>query len=193
MSKIVMIKKGITDFEVDAIVNAANSDLWEGSGVCGAVFKAAGSKELTAACNKYGHCDTGKAVITPGFKSKAKYIIHAVGPVYKDGKQNEAEQLYSAYESSLKLAMDNDIHSIVFPLISAGIYGYPKDKAWEVALSACNDFIKNNLGYDIEIIFAVLDSMIYKIGQTFMESIGMVDAPSVADTAKEEGKRINEA
>ncbi len=171
MSKISIIKKGITDFEVDAIVNAANSDLWEGGGVCGAIFKAAGSRELTAACNKYGHCDTGKAVITPGFNSKAKYIIHAVGPIYKDGKQNEPQQLYSAYESSLMLAMDNDIHTIVFPLISAGIYGYPKKEAWEIAIESCNDFVKANEDYDIEIIFAVLDGYIYSMGMDYLESM----------------------
>ena len=82
MSNISIVKKSITDFKVDAIVNAANSDLWEGGGVCGAIFRAAGSRELAEACNKYGHCNTGSAVITPGFKLPAKYVIHAVGPIW---------------------------------------------------------------------------------------------------------------
>lgn len=170
MSNISIIKKGITEFEVDAIVNAANSDLWEGSGVCGAIFRAAGSKEMTDACRKYGHCDTGSAVITPGFKLPAKYVIHAVGPIWKDGKQNETELLQSAYKKSLELAKENDIHSIAFPLISAGIYGVPKDIAWRCAISACNEFIysQDNDEYEIDIYFAVLDNEIYKLGESLL-------------------------
>ena len=85
---------GITDLKTDAIVNAANSGLWAGGGVCGAIFKVAGYKELENACKKIGHCDTGNAVITPGFASNAKYIIHAVGPQWRGGTHNESELLY---------------------------------------------------------------------------------------------------
>ena len=130
MGNISIVKKGITRLETDAIVNAANEGLWAGGGVCGAIFAEAGYEELQDACDKIGHCDTGKAVITPGFKLPAKYIIHAVGPVWNGGSHNEPELLYGAYKESLLRAKENDCHSIGFPLISAGIFGYPKDKAW---------------------------------------------------------------
>ena len=102
----ISIKKiSITELETDAIVNAANEHLLAGSGVCGAIFAAAGHRELQEACNKIGHCNTGDAVITPGFHAKAKYIIHAVGPRYRDGNHSEPEQLYRAYRKSLELAL----------------------------------------------------------------------------------------
>ena len=123
MTNIRILKKGITQMEVDAIVNAANEGLWEGGGVCGAIFREAGSKELTAACQAIGGCKTGSAVITPAFKLPAKYIIHAVGPRWNGGDNGEPEQLYGAYAASLKLAKENDCHSIAFPVISAGIFG----------------------------------------------------------------------
>lgn len=123
MSIIEIRKISITDLDTDAIVNAANDGLWAGSGVCGAIFQAAGYEQLQAACNAIGHCDTGSAVITPGFKLKAKFIIHAVGPMWKDGKHKEPEQLYGAYYKSLELAAANNCRSIGFPLISAGVFG----------------------------------------------------------------------
>ena len=134
MSSITIQKTSITGLQVDAIVNAANSRLMNGGGVCGAIFQAAGAYELQAACNKIGKCNTGNAVITPGFKLPAKYVIHAVGPIWNGGAYNEAQLLYSAYKQSLKVAKENGIHSIAFPLISAGIYGYPKDEAWRDGL-----------------------------------------------------------
>jgi len=164
MSKIEIIKKGITEFETDAIVNAANSSLWAGGGVCGAIFRAAGMSELQEACDKIGHCDTGNAVITPGFKLNAKYIIHAVGPIWNFGRSNEEQLLYGAYKNSLLRAKENDLHSIAFPLISAGIYGYPVEEAWKVAITACKDFIEVG-EYDIDIYFAVLDDRIKAIGE----------------------------
>lgn len=170
MSSISIKKIGITKLKSDAVVNAANSGLWEGGGVCGYIFQDAGSAEMAEACNKYGHCDEGSAVITPGFKLPAKYVIHAVGPRWVDGKHNEPELLYGAYMSSLNLAKENDLHSIGFPLISAGIFGYPKDKAWKVALSACKDFLDEN-DYEIDIIFAVLDDSIMALGQSILNSL----------------------
>lgn len=164
-------KVGITKLCTDAIVNAANDGLWEGGGVCGAIFKEAGSAELTKACNAIGGCKTGNAVITPGFKLPAKYIIHAVGPVWHGGNQNEPKLLYSAYKQSLLVAKENDCHSIGFPLISAGIFGYPKEQAWRKAIQACLDFIKNNSDYEIEIIFAVLDDEIKQIGKKVLKSL----------------------
>ena len=165
MSSISIEMTGITKLATDAIVNAANSGLQGGSGVCGAIFREAGWEKMEKACDEIGGCPTGNAVITPGFDLPAKYVIHAVGPIWYGGSRNEPELLYSAYENSLKVAMENGCHSIGFPLISSGIFGYPKRDAWKVALTACNDFIKSNPAYDIEIIFAVLDDNIYAMGE----------------------------
>ena len=164
MSKIRIEKCSITNAGTDCIVNAANEQLMGGSGVCGAIFKAAGWNQLQNACNAIGHCDTGSAVITPAFNLNAKYIIHAVGPIWHDGKHQEPQKLYGCYQASLKLAKENGCHSIAFPLISAGIYGYPKDKAWKKALQSCNDFIQKNPDYNIDILFAVLDNHILQMG-----------------------------
>lgn len=162
----ITIKKiSITDLSTDAIVNAANDGLWAGGGVCGAIFKAAGHRKLQEACDAIGHCDVGSAVITPGFDLKAKHIIHAVGPRWVDGKHQEPQQLYSAYETSLKLAKGNGCHTIGFPLISAGIFGYPLQDAWNIAVRACLDFIEQNPEYDIKIIFAVLSGSIIQEGR----------------------------
>lgn len=165
MSSIDIRLIGITDLDTDCIVNAANSRLAEGSGVCGAIFAYAGRRQLAEACDAIGYCPTGKAVITPGFALKAKYIVHAVGPVWHGGLNHEPEDLYSCYQESLDRAMENDCHSIGFPLISAGIFGYPKDKAWEVAIQSCRDWITAHPDYDIDIIFAVLDPGIMELGQ----------------------------
>ena len=140
-------------------------------GVCGAIFREAGSSELTKACSAIGGCETGNAVITPGFKLSAKYIIHAVGPVWSGGTQNEPKLLYSAYKQSLLLAKEYDCHSIGFPLISAGIFGYPKERAWRKAIQACNDFVNDNPDYQIDIIFAVLDDEIKAIGEKTITEI----------------------
>lgn len=170
-SSIRIQKIGITKLTTDAIVNAANEQLWAGSGVCGAIFREAGSEELTKACQAIGYCKTGSAVITPGFRLPAKYIIHAVGPVWHDGDQNEPQLLYSAYKQSLILAKENGCHSIGFPLISGGIFGYPKDKAWRKGIQSCQDFIKANPEYPIEIVFAVLDDEIMKMGMKELEEL----------------------
>ena len=171
MSSIEIKKLGITKLNVDAIVNAANEGLWEGGGVCGAIFRDAGSAELTRACNAIGGCKTGNAVITPGFNLPAKYVIHAVGPRWAGGNNNEPQLLYSAYEQSLIMAKENGLHSIGFPLISAGIFGYPLEGAWRKAIQACNDFINNNPDYEIKIIFAVLDDKILSVGEDTLEEI----------------------
>jgi O-acetyl-ADP-ribose deacetylase (regulator of RNase III) len=138
--------------------------------VCGAIFREAGSKELTKACDKIGGCKTGDAVITQGFNLAARYIIHAVGPRWNGGNSDEPTLLYSAYKQSLHLAQENGCHSIGFPLISAGIFGYPIELAWETAIQACVDFIQNE-SYEIEIIFAVLDEKILEIGEKTINSI----------------------
>lgn len=171
MSTIKIQKIGITDLDTDAIVNAANDGLWAGGGVCGAIFRAAGHRKLEAACDAIGHCDTGSAVITPGFDLKAKYIIHAVGPVWHGGKQGEPKLLYGAYRRSLELAAEHGCRSIGFPLISAGIFGYPADKAWRKALQACLDFIQAHPDRPINIVFAVLNDDILEIGSTTLSEL----------------------
>ena len=149
-------KTSITLLDTDVIVNAANTGLWAGGGVCGAIFDAAGYDQLQAACNQIGHCNVGDAVITPGFNLKAKYIIHAVGPQWSGGNHHEPQLLYNAYRRSLELALENGCHSIGFPLISAGIFGYPIDKAWRKAIQACQDFQKEHSQDRLDIVFAVI-------------------------------------
>ena len=163
----------ITDLNADAIVNAANSQLREGGGVCGAIFRKAGSDELADACSAIGGCKTGDAAITPGFNLSAKYIIHAVGPIWNGGDSNEAELLFNAYKHSLILAKENDCHSIAFPLNSSGIFGYPKKQAWKIAIQACNDFINDNSDYTISIIFAVLSDESKELGEKTINELSL--------------------
>lgn len=134
-----VLEGDITKVKADAIVNAANSDLAMGGGVCGAIFKAAGVKELSEACRAIGHCATGSAAITPAFGiQSAKFIIHAVGPVYSHYTPEEAgELLRSAYRASIRLAKSNGCESIAFPAISTGIYGYPLEGACKEAVAVC--------------------------------------------------------
>lgn len=140
-------RNDITKIDVDVIVNAANTALQMGGGVCGAIFRAAGPEKLQAACDKLAPIKTGEAVITDGFKSKAKYIIHTAGPIYQGGNTAQEKQLYDCYFNSLKLAAEKNLKSIAFPLISAGIYGYPPNKALSTALKSIHDFLG---GYDGE-------------------------------------------
>ena len=135
MPKIDIRKADITQLEVDAIVNAANTELREGAGVCGAIHRAAGP-ELAAECQTLGGCDTGDAKITEGYKLPAKYVIHAVGPVWHGGGSNEAELLASCYRKSILLAEEHGLQSIAFPAISCGIYGYPINQAATIAIEA---------------------------------------------------------
>jgi O-acetyl-ADP-ribose deacetylase (regulator of RNase III) len=140
-SRLVAVVQGdITTIEADAIVNAANSALQAGGGVCGAIFRAAGVDVLTGACRAIGHCSTGEVVITPAFGIKtARYIIHAVGPVYSAYPRDKARALLrSAYRASIRLAIENGCRSIAFPAISTGIYGYPLDEACREAVGVCS-------------------------------------------------------
>lgn len=140
--------------KVDAVVNAANTSLCQGGGVCGAIFTAANDKRLEEDCRKIGHCDTGNAIITKGYGLKAKHIIHAVGPIWQAGQHNEEELLESAYKNSLQIAMNNGCRSVAFPLISSGIYAYPKDKAFEIAVCAIEKFLKKQ---DIMVYLVLFD------------------------------------
>jgi O-acetyl-ADP-ribose deacetylase (regulator of RNase III) len=132
--KIEAIHGDITTETVDAIVNAANTGLRRGGGVCGAIFAAAGP-ELDDACAAIGHCTTGDAVITPGFQLPARWIVHAVGPVWHGGDRDEPALLASCYRRSLEVAADAGAHSIAFPAISTGIFGYPAGPAAEIAVA----------------------------------------------------------
>lgn len=156
-----IIRNDITKMNTDAIVNAANTDLAQGGGICGAIFKAAGASKLQAACDKRAPIETGEAVITPGFDLPAKHIIHTVGPVYRGGRQVEAELLRSCYLQSLELAERNGCESIAFPLISSGIYGYPKTEALRVATEAIQDFLTD---HDMDVYLAVFDKNAFTIG-----------------------------
>jgi O-acetyl-ADP-ribose deacetylase (regulator of RNase III) len=124
----------ITAERVDAIVNAANSALRRGAGVCGAIFAAAGP-ELDGACDAIGHCATGDAVVTPGFRLPAQWVVHTVGPVWHGGDEGEPELLASCYRRSLAVAADAGATSIAFPAISTGIFGYPRRAAAEIAVA----------------------------------------------------------
>ncbi|MBR4153320.1 MAG: macro domain-containing protein [Selenomonadaceae bacterium] len=150
-----ILQADITTLKVDAIVNAANTQLLAGGGVCGAIFRAAGHSELQAACDKLAPIQTGEAVITPGFNLPAKFIIHTAGPIYMDGKHGEEKLLYACYTNSLKRAVENNLQSVAFPLISSGIYGYPVNEAMRVAFTAIRDFLSTH--DDMEVTLTVIN------------------------------------
>lgn len=161
MQKILFDLGDITKLDCDAIVNAANKTLLGGGGVDGAIHRAAG-RELLAECRTLGGCHTGEAKITRGYKLKAKYIIHTVGPIYS-GKSSDAADLANCYKNSLDLARKHDIHSIAFPAISTGVYHYPLEEATRIALTTIDNWLKANADYDIEVIFSCFDKRTYSV------------------------------
>ncbi|MCL2059638.1 MAG: macro domain-containing protein [Oscillospiraceae bacterium] len=163
-----IIRNDITKLTVDAIVNAANTQLQMGGGVCGAIFAAAGAKRLQDACDALAPIKTGEAVATPGFGLPAKHIIHTAGPVYRDGTHGEEALLRSCYINSLELAMKHDCESIAFPLISSGIYGYPKAEALRVATDAIRDFIGE---HDIIVSLVVFDKAAFEAGEELLGAV----------------------
>ena len=184
-----IIKSDITKMETDAIVNAANSRLLAGGGVCGAIFSAAGYTELQDACDEIGYCKTGDAVITKGFKLKAKYIIHTVGPIYGEAPEKEEKQLYSCYAKSLGLAKENGLTSISFPLISSGIYGYPKAEAIKIAISAIKDFLAEN---EMDIYLVIYDAGSFEISGKLFGEVRSYIEENLTETDSECGTGLTE-
>ncbi len=167
MKRIELIKADITTLKVDAIVNAANKTLLGGGGVDGAIHRAAG-KELLEECRLLNGCETGHAKITKGYNLPAKYVIHAVGPVWRDGNHNEDELLKSAYENSLKIAYRMKLNSIAFPAISTGIYRFPIKRATKIAVDTAKKFIKC---YDKphKIVFVAFSDEVYNAYKELLE------------------------
>ena len=152
-SRLELVQGDITQQDTEAIVNAANPSLLGGGGVDGAIHRA-GGPQILAECRKIGGCPPGEARITSGGRLKAKYVIHAVGPIYHDGQRGEAETLASAYRNSLALASQHGIKSVAFPSISTGAYGYPIEQAASIALQTGMDYLRSHP--EIELVRFVL-------------------------------------
>jgi O-acetyl-ADP-ribose deacetylase (regulator of RNase III) len=161
MNRIELYKGDITKVKVDAIVNAANSTLLGGGGVDGAIHRGAGP-ELLEFCKTLNGCNTGEAKISPGFKLPTKFIIHTVGPVWKGGEYNEDFLLASCYQSSFKLANENNIRSIAFPSISTGVYSFPTERAAKIAIQETEKFLNGETNLR-KVIFVCFDDKTHNI------------------------------
>lgn len=168
-NKIFLSQEDITEMEVDAIVNAANSSLEGGGGVDGAIHQAAG-RELLEACRLLNGCATGDAKITKGFNLPAKFVIHTVGPIWNNGSNNEEKLLESCYKRSMEVAVQNNCKTIAFPNISTGIYHFPKDLAAKIAINTVIDFLNNNQTVD-KVIFVCFSKENYKIYKTILDNL----------------------
>ena len=168
-TKVLLCQGDITVQNVDALVNAANSRLAGGGGVDGAIHRAGGPAVMEA-CRKIGNCPTGSAVITTGGKLPAPHVIHAVGPVYRNGKSGEPELLRSAYKSCLDLAEKNGLKSIAFPSISTGAYGYPIAEAAKIALCTVFEQVRGTTGIE-QVVFVLFSSRDFEVYQSLIQDL----------------------
>ncbi len=166
-----IVRNDVTKMKTDVVVNAANTQLKYGSGVCGAVFNAAGKDRLIAECEKIGHCDVGSAVVTPGF-DLCKYIIHTVGPVWKGGIFGEKQKLEACYKNVLRLSAELKAESIAIPLISSGVFGYPKDKAMKVAVET---IVSSEYLPEMDIYLVVFDKTAVNQGKKYSKIQEFID------------------
>lgn len=188
-----IVRNDITKMEADAIVNAANSSLKMGGGVCGAIFRAAGADQLQLSCDRIGHCAVGEAVYTDAFALNADFIIHTVGPVWHGGSKNEEVLLRNSYRNSLELAESLGCESVAFPLISTGIFGYPKEAALQAAISEIGSFL---MKHEMQIYLVVFDRQSFGISEKLYKSIrAFIDEHQVAAIEKRHSyrRRRNEA
>ncbi|MFO7964152.1 MAG: O-acetyl-ADP-ribose deacetylase [Desulfobacterales bacterium] len=169
LNRIEILQADITAVTADAIVNAANSSLLGGGGVDGAIHRAAGP-ELLAECKTLGGCPTGEARITKGYHLPSAYVIHTVGPIYRN-RPEDPMLLASCYRNSLALAAQNDIQSIAFPAISCGVYGYPIAKACSIAIDTTIDFLKENRATPKKVYFILFSDKDYRVYREYMSSL----------------------
>ena len=166
MKQIRMDLGDITKLQVDAIVNAANKSLLGGGGVDGAIHRAAG-RQLLEECRGLHGCETGQAKITKGYNLPAKHVIHTVGPIYS-GSATDPVKLADCYRNSLDLAAANDVHSIAFPAISTGVYGYPKADACKIAVETVRAWLDNHEDYPMQVIFSCFDDATKDLYETYL-------------------------